>query len=69
MSNNGDGAGQKQRDQQYIDPEGYWLDPARNVRRKSSDQEVILTAAEICSGVEWNHLFEAIRDCLPKMKV
>ena len=69
MSNNGNGVDQKQRDDQYIDPEGYWIDPVRNVRRKSGEQEVILSAAENCSGVEWNYLFEAIRDCLPKMKV
>ena len=67
MSNNGEGAGQNQRDEQYIDPEGYWIDPARNVRRKSGEQEVILSAAENCSGVEWNYLFEAVRECLPKM--
>ena len=59
----------KTSDEQYIDPEGYWIDPARNVRRKSVEQEVILSAAENCSVVEWNYLFEAIWDCLPKMKV
>jgi len=69
MSNNRNGAGQKERDDQYIDPDGYWIDPARNVRRKSGEQTVILKAAEDCSGLEWNFLFEAIRDCLPKMKV
>jgi hypothetical protein len=63
MSNNGNGAGQNE---QYIDPEGYWIDPERNVRRMSGEQEVILSAAENCSGLEWNYLFEAIRDCLPK---
>jgi len=52
MSNNGAGAGQKQRDEQYIDPKGYWIDPDRNVRRKSAEQTVILKAAEDCSGVE-----------------
>ena len=69
MSNNGNGPGQKQHDEQYIDPDGYWIDPARNVRRKSGEQTVILKAAEDCSGLEWNFLFEAIRDCLPKVKV
>jgi hypothetical protein len=72
MSNNGDGADQadqKEGDEQYIDPEGYWIDQARSVRRKSGAQEVILSAAENCSGLEWNFLTEAIRDCLPKMKV
>jgi hypothetical protein len=34
MSNHENGAGQKQSDGQYIDPEGYWIDPSRNVRRK-----------------------------------
>jgi hypothetical protein len=66
MSNNGS---EKQRDEQFIDPKGYWIDPERNVRRMSGEQTVILRAAEDCSGLEWNFLFEAIRDCLPKMKV
>jgi hypothetical protein len=29
MSNNGNGAGQKERDDQYIDPDGYWIDADR----------------------------------------
>jgi hypothetical protein len=69
MSNNGNGVDQKERDEQYIDPKSYWIDPERNVRRMSGEQEVILSAAKNCSGLEWNYLFEAIRDCLPKMKV
>ena len=67
MSN--DTADQNELEELYVDPKGYWIDPARNVRRMSGEQEVILSAAENCSGVEWNYLFEAIRDCLPKMKV
>ena len=47
----------------------YWIDPERNVRRMSGEQEVILRVAVNCSGLEWNYLFEAFRDCLPKMKV
>jgi hypothetical protein len=65
MSNEGAGA---ERDQ-YIDPKGYWIDPDRNVRRMSGEQEVIVSAAEGCSSLEWNYIFEAIRDCIPKMKV
>jgi hypothetical protein len=69
MSNNGNGAGQKQRNEQYIDPHGYWIDADRNVRPISGEQSVVLRAAEDCSNLEWSYLFEAIRDCLPKMKV
>jgi len=66
MSSHGTG---KERDEQYIDPEGYWIDPERSVRRKSGEQTVILKATEHCSTLEWSYLFEAVRDCLPKMKV
>jgi hypothetical protein len=66
MSDNGSG---NEHNERYIDPKGYWIDPERNVRRMSGSQIVILKAAEYCSGAEWNYLFEAIRDCLPKMKV
>jgi hypothetical protein len=69
MSNNGNDAGQEQRDDQYIDPQGYWIDPDRNVRRMSGEQEVIVRAADVCSKLEWNYIFEAIRDCIPNMKV
>jgi hypothetical protein len=67
MSNNGTG---KELDKdQYLDPKGYWIDPARNVRRMSDEQEIIVSAAEACSALEWTYIFEAIRDCIPKMKV
>jgi hypothetical protein len=66
MSSNGSG---NERDEQYIDPNGYWIDPDRNVRRISGEQSVVLRTAEDCSSLEWSFLFEAIRDCLPKMKV
>jgi hypothetical protein len=66
MSNNG---GEKERDAQYIDPKGYWIDPARNVRRLGGEQEIILSATEKCSDLEWCYLFGAMRDCIPKMKV
>jgi hypothetical protein len=66
MSNNGTG---EDRDQQYIDPEGYWIDPARNVRRKGGEQEIIVSAAEGCSDLEWTYIFAAIRECIPKMRV
>jgi hypothetical protein len=58
---------EQERDAQYIDPKGYWIDPARNVRRMGGEQEVILSAADDCSDLEWRYLFDAIRDCLPKM--
>ena len=67
MSNNGDGAGQKQRDEQYIDPKGYWIDAERNLRRMGTEhgeQIVILKATEDCSKAEWTKLYEAIVSCL-----
>jgi hypothetical protein len=67
MSNNG--AGNEVDKDQHLDPKGYWIDPARNVRRMSGEQEIIVSARDVCSVVEWNYIFEAIRDCIPKMKV
>ena len=67
MSN--DAADEKELEEQYIDPKGYWIDPERNVRRMSGEQEVVLKAVEECSDLEWRYLFDAIRDCIPKMKV
>jgi hypothetical protein len=52
----------------YVDPKGYWVDPDRNVRRMGGEQEIILKPTEECSDIEWSHLFEAIRDCLPKIR-
>lgn len=61
-------ATEKELQDHYIDPDGYWIDPARNVRRKSGEQEIIVSAADICSNLEWTYIFDAIRDCIPKMK-
>jgi hypothetical protein len=69
MSDNGDGIDKNEREDLYVDPKGYWIDPARNLRRVSGEQDIILSATEKCSDLEWRHLFDAIRDCLPKMKV
>ena len=52
----------------YVDPDGYWIDQDRNVRRKGGQQEVILSPTELISDVEWSHFLEAIRDCLPKIR-
>ncbi len=52
MSNNGDGAGHEQHDEQYIDPKGYWIDAERNLRRMGTEhgeQIIILKATEDCS--------------------
>ena len=67
MSNND--AGNEVDKDQYLDPKGYWIDPARNVRRMSDEQEIIVSASAACSGLEWRYIFDAIRDCIPKMKV
>jgi hypothetical protein len=54
-------------DKGYIDPEGYWIDPSRNVRRmgdEDEEQAIVLKATKNCSDAEWEHLFKAIADCL-----
>jgi hypothetical protein len=41
----------------YLDPKGYWGDPAGNIRRMSGEQEIIATVAEgECSEAEWKAL-------------
>jgi hypothetical protein len=40
------------KDEDFIDVD-YWADPDRNIRRKSGEQEVILTATSACSKAEW----------------
>ena len=67
MTNNG--AGNEIDKDRYLDPKGYWIDPTRNVRRMSGEQEIIVSAGENCSDLEWTFIFEAIRECIPKMKV
>jgi hypothetical protein len=47
----------------FIDPEGYWLDPDGNVRRmgdEDGEQEIIATATKICSEAEWKALCRAL---------
>jgi hypothetical protein len=39
-------------DDDYIDVD-YWADPERKVRRKSGEQEAILSATSACSKAEW----------------
>jgi hypothetical protein len=54
-------------DKDYIDPKGYWIDPARNIRRmgtEDGEQRVILRATQDCSDAEWGRLYEAIVACL-----
>jgi hypothetical protein len=57
---------------EYIDPKGYWIDPARNIRRlgsKDGEQLVILRATPNCSDAEWDRLYGAIVACIDLMKV
>ena len=54
----------------FIDPAGYWIDQARNIRRMSNDgeeQPVIMRATQNCSDAEWSRLYEAIVKCLEEM--
>ena len=59
----------KDRDTQYFDPEGYWIDPARSVRRIGGEQQTVVRAADACSDLEWRFIFDAIRDCIPKTRI
>ncbi len=40
----------------YLDPRGYWGDPAGNIRRMSGEQEIIATVTGECSEAEWKAL-------------
>jgi hypothetical protein len=40
------------RGDEFIDLD-YWADPERNIRRKSGEQEIILSATPACSKAEW----------------
>jgi len=44
------------RDEDHLDPKGYWCDPDGNIRRMSGDQEIIAKKTEKCSEAEWNEL-------------
>jgi hypothetical protein len=63
--------GEKQQRNEYIDPKGYWIDPARNIRRlgkQDGEQLVILRATPECSDAEWDRLYSAIVACVDMMK-
>jgi hypothetical protein len=49
----------------YIDPEGYWLDPSGNIRRMGSTEEdgeqaIIASLTEVCSDAEGMLLAQAL---------
>jgi hypothetical protein len=48
----------------YIDPEGYWLDPSGNIRRMGStedgEQAIIASLTEVCSDAEGMLLAQAM---------
>ena len=47
----------------YLDPEGYWVDPDRNIHRSGNEdgeQEIIASATKVCSKAEWHLLCEAL---------
>ena len=57
--------------QNFIDPQGYWIDHGRNIRRMSNagslEQPIIMRATQNCSDAEWSRLYEAISKCLKDM--
>jgi hypothetical protein len=44
----------------YLDQEGYWLDPARNLRRMSGEQEIVVRATDECTKAGWTVVIEAL---------
>lgn len=38
----------------------YWADPERNIRRKSGEQETILSATSACSKAEWEMILAGL---------
>ena len=43
----------------YLDPEGFWADPDRNIHRagnEGGEQEIIAAATDTCSKAEWSIL-------------
>ncbi len=57
-SNDGNGSAEDFED--FIDPQGYWADLARNNRRTSLKQEIVLTATAACTVGEWMFLLESL---------
>jgi hypothetical protein len=56
-----DGNGNAKDDpEDFIDPEGYWADTKRNVRRRSGEQEVVFIATEQCTKGEWIFVLESL---------
>jgi hypothetical protein len=50
----------------YIDPEGYWIDPDRNIHHTSipdpdGEQTIIATVTPECSEAEWSLICEALQ--------
>jgi hypothetical protein len=50
----------------YIDPEGYWIDPDPNIHRMSlpdpdREQTIIATITPECSEAEFNLIREALK--------
>jgi hypothetical protein len=53
-------------DRDHIDPEGYWIDPDRNIHRKSlpdpdGEQTTIASVTPECSEAEFNLIREAFQ--------
>jgi hypothetical protein len=44
----------------FIDPEGYWADPERNIRRTSGEQQAVVRATDACTKGEWIYLLDSL---------
>jgi hypothetical protein len=56
----------------YVDSQGYWITPDREVKRIGSyggEQITIIQATTHCSDAEWTRFYSAIVACLDATKV
>jgi len=57
---NGNGVGQKQRDEHYIDPDGYWIDSERKFPRMVGEQVMIVKKDCGLLASEWKLVCDAL---------
>jgi len=56
----------------YVDSQGYWITPEREVKRlgnNGGEQLTIIAATAHCSDAEWKRFYSAIVACLDATKV
>jgi hypothetical protein len=53
----------------YVDSQGYWITPGREIKRMGGEQVTIIKATGHCSDAEWTRFYSAIVACLDATKV